>query len=456
MCVRRTTERFLWLLLALLAVHYWILLGFPVPCTVSGSSMAETLLGPHYQLTCEDCGYRFLCDSEGYRDDNRPICPNCGNIMPAGQQRRELSGDRVLIDRTAFVFRDPRRWEVVAFRRPANGGALVVKRVVGLPGERVALRHGDMYVNEQIARKTLDQQRAMRILVHDADFTPRLGNVPPRWQNSTRRDWWERAGKRLVHESSPQRSSIDWLAYRHWRRGARPGKAVAEPVQDLCSYDPERPRREEDVHAVSDLMLSLRVVEMSGKGQLWLGASDGREEFRVALDPGSNRCLVLHNGRQVLSLDGKLPARFDGTSIEVSLFDQQFLLAVAGRTIVARPYERTKAPPPCLEPLAIGAQGLGVTLEALRVYRDVYYTPRQGRKASADLATGVTLAGNEYFVIGDNSLTSDDSRSWAEDRMIARPWLVGRLLMVALPMREATWYGRHFQVPDAGRIRYIR
>ncbi len=48
------------------------------------------------------------------------------------------SGDLVLTERVSYWFRRPHRWEVVAFR--ASDGQQVMKRVIGLPGEHVAMR----------------------------------------------------------------------------------------------------------------------------------------------------------------------------------------------------------------------------------------------------------------------------------------------------------------------------
>jgi signal peptidase I len=51
-----------------------------------------------------------------------------------------LDGDRVLTERVTYWFRQPRRWEVVTIRG-ADGGE-IMKRVVGLPGEKVQMLIG--------------------------------------------------------------------------------------------------------------------------------------------------------------------------------------------------------------------------------------------------------------------------------------------------------------------------
>ena len=42
---------------------------------------------------------------------------------------------------------DPQRFDIVICRYPGRGGTIFVKRVVGLPGDTVALWDGDLYVN---------------------------------------------------------------------------------------------------------------------------------------------------------------------------------------------------------------------------------------------------------------------------------------------------------------------
>ena len=66
------------------------------------------------------------------------------------------------------------------------------------------------------------------------------------------------------------------------------------------------------------------------------------------------------------------------------------------------------------------------------------------------------LAADEYFVLGDNSPVSDDSRTWPDRGAVVAKLLVGKPL-VAIPSLEVTpWRGWHFQVPNLRGIRYIQ
>ena len=56
------------------------------------------------------------------------------------------NGDVLLSEKVSYRFRSPQRWEVVLVRASDNN--LVVKRVVGLPGETIQLpRRGQIRVN---------------------------------------------------------------------------------------------------------------------------------------------------------------------------------------------------------------------------------------------------------------------------------------------------------------------
>lgn len=56
-------------------------------------------------------------------------------------------GDRLVVDRVAYAVADVQRGDVVVLRYPRNPDVDFVKRVVGLPGDRIAMRDGTLFVN---------------------------------------------------------------------------------------------------------------------------------------------------------------------------------------------------------------------------------------------------------------------------------------------------------------------
>jgi signal peptidase I len=58
-----------------------------------------------------------------------------------------LEGDRILLSRLTYHFRDPKAGDVVVFHSPLHEGEDLVKRIVAVAGDRVAVHAGDLYVN---------------------------------------------------------------------------------------------------------------------------------------------------------------------------------------------------------------------------------------------------------------------------------------------------------------------
>ena len=59
------------------------------------------------------------------------------------------NGDYLLIDEMIYHFRDPGRGEVVVFRYPKDNTTYFIKRIIGLPGERVQVLNGGVKIFNQ-------------------------------------------------------------------------------------------------------------------------------------------------------------------------------------------------------------------------------------------------------------------------------------------------------------------
>ncbi len=65
-------------------------------------------------------------------------------------------GDRLVVDKLSHRWRRIRRLDVLVFECPTQGGVDYVKRVVGLPGETVELRGGELYVDGKLVPQGFD------------------------------------------------------------------------------------------------------------------------------------------------------------------------------------------------------------------------------------------------------------------------------------------------------------
>lgn len=62
-------------------------------------------------------------------------------------QNTLMDGERMLVTKYNYLFGDPQRFDVVICHYPGRGQVNFVKRVVGIPGDTVAIRGGVLYVN---------------------------------------------------------------------------------------------------------------------------------------------------------------------------------------------------------------------------------------------------------------------------------------------------------------------
>jgi signal peptidase I len=82
---------------------------------------------------------RFLCASYTVQGDS---------MLPTYQ-----SGEKRLVNRLIYKVKSPSRYDIILFEsEDENNRQYYVKRVIGLPGETVTIKNGDVYVDGRKAR----------------------------------------------------------------------------------------------------------------------------------------------------------------------------------------------------------------------------------------------------------------------------------------------------------------
>ncbi len=462
---RQGVEFFIVLSLCLLLFRTFAAEAYIVPT----GSMAPTLLGNHREIVCPNCDFRFAMGLDDEGRSGHPVCPNCGQSGLEKASAVECNGDRVLVQKFIYDFRRPRRWEVAVFNYPGEPSVAYVKRVVGLPGETIQIERGDILINGKIARKTLAEQRAMRILVFDNAFPPRDVSRFPRWEFRKGRpeqhleSGWRTEGTRVIHAPTKSRSDrFDWIEYRHWD----PERGRYATVHDFISYNGTDVRAE---NSVSDLALEARVAPGPGTEALAVRIDAGCDRFIVEIPvDGTSPPVVTRNRWKVevknaRNLLKKVAPGSRGVLLEASVMDRR-LLVMLDRQPLFDPidYEIPAEGPGLGEsPLAIGVKGGSAIVSELRIFRDVYYTSAlaYSPRRPFGVDSPFTLGPDEFFVLGDNSPVSNDSRFWPGspvvpgDRFLGKPFLVhlpGQAVLLKVFGRSLYW------VPDPREIRYIR
>lgn len=385
----------------------WLVLGWVVPIAVSGSSMAPALLGPHRMYRCTDCRREFAVGLDQLPPGELAVCPACGKRRGEVDAAADRQGQRLAVDRTAFAWREPRRWETVVFRCPKNARDLCVKRVVGLPGESISLDAGDVLVDGEIARKSLADQRALRQEVDSAGNdlrTMRLGDVE--LQTSAR---W--------HATDSTQ-----LEYRHHDNS---------PITDESGYNQAATP---PMNRVADVMLTFE-ARLAGAGQLVLTATNDAGRCEVIVDSARHELVLNSDGRPLARRPLPAGAIEDNRWAKwtFSLFDRQVLLAIGDQVLLSEPWEGDPSPDAAEgAPLAIGARNLIGEVRRVAVWRDAYYAVRHSDGRQPGVRYGAIaewrLGPGGYFVVGDNAAISDDSRSWSTG------WAVDAKLLIGKPL----------------------
>ena len=528
---------------------------------ISTGSMAPSLLGYHKQVICPRCDFSFTygvaydesvssnrfqaqTHSHGealHQSGQHATCPNCSthSIDLSNVPRNE--GDQLLVFKHAYYLKEPLRWDVAVFQNPSKPTQAYVKRVVGLPGESVQVKDGDLYINGKIQRKDLKTQRAVRLLVYDHHyrpendefFQPRFIPVENETQNendtdSHRAQTWISQGDQFVFDATngdPLNSSVrnqwSWAKYQHWMRqgghyltpvslegwpaeierpepvlgriqydelkkqlsckGAMPAedchrfldqteddefryaiallyeKSHIAPVMDHYAYNSGLENQE--AIPVHDFMFECDLHVISGEGEFAIELFDGHHRFRNVMDFKEGLVSLFIDDQKQAVRTGKLRRDFrsQAVTVEVSLMDRQVLLAIDGQ-LAYQPLLYGVSPElreEVREPVRFGSNGGHLQLSNLKLYRDIHYTRGKARHGVDE---PYQLDKQSYFVLGDNSPVSLDSRSWLEGN-VARKYLLGKPFLVHLPSRQGELkigdHVGHLRIPDFSRIRYI-
>lgn len=435
-------------------------------------SMGPTLYGRHAELECTDCGFQFSIGAESGRRggpalSTPPVCPNCLRPQRVPPRVPLYSGDRILVLKFLYDFEEPRRWDVIVFRNPNDPAQNYIKRLVGLPHETVELVGGNVTINGVIARKTDAAQESLWMLVHDTRRRATRRGWKPRWQTQ---DGWEQHELGYVLAKAPPRDRTAWLAYVHRDLHGRPSNIV-----DCYAYNGGNRREETWLgdYVCTDVGLKIEVtaggaesvciIEMRAykdRFRFELTAEGGKEPTQILLNDevvAKAARPVLPVGRpvevQVANVDHKLMLLVDGdrvanvTSADVTpegdAAYEPKKLSGAERRRFHEPH--TDDPRAMAAEVRLGARGGPLSLEYLRLDRDVYYINerlRNGEPGHATEGNPFKLNGDEFFVCGDNSPKSFDSRLWLEkvDRpVVPRRNLVGKAFFVYWPAAGARW-----------------
>jgi len=438
---------------------------------------------------------------------------------------RLRAGDRILVLKYLPLLFEPKRYDVVVFKNPTDPTQNYIKRLTGLPGEQLAIVDGDVFTRPTdspptpadldgpggtwglagwaIARKPEDAQRAVWMPVHDTARAPidpvRDGFTwyRPPWrpvdgEGQTTGGAWEGLDGRTPEHTGAGQTRLAWDG-QQW------------PIVDYYPYN-ERYRSTGQrlsplmppTFGVGDVRLRMGVEPVAQDlERLALHIETRGHSFRALIENGTARVQM----RPLEGLDSEAWTTLDEadvgslsegrvTEVEFWHADQALWLFVGGSKIAYAQYdwgpvERYElatglpleaqapiiAPPTAYTPASPSIELTGpARLHRLGLDRDLYYQTTRGGPDSQMPVRGshpalnlAVLGEGQYFVCGDNSASSQDSRllddpsAWvaqldAPAGIVPAELMIGRAFFVYFPAIERRGA---LPIPGFGRLRFI-
>jgi len=449
---------------------------------VPTGAMAPVIMGYHKEVVCPSCGYCLAVNASMEVEPFpglKPIrisdctCPNCRQaieLLPAGQKPtkprevielrppgqkpprpREVadpgitSGDRIaLVSQANPKEWVPERFTIVVFDYPPSREkgetpkpptpVRYIMRVVGLPGETIAIHGGNLYrlpapamgprfddlkdvpEGERAARALnlwqpellhKDDKEAQGLwkkgafvmlrkppavmlvqqhLVYDNVYQAK--DQPARWVPEPNASWKTEGTTFRVTPSGED--TIAWLRYRHLIREHQ-GKPSL--ITDFTDYNTSRQQYPAPTGKswVGDLLLECTVEVAKNQGELVLELSKGTDRFQAAWDLASGTCTLWRRGLadgKPVKLASKPTAitKAGRYRLRLAKVDERLTVWVEGQLPFGDGVEyppATSAGPTKendLEPASLGVRGASVQVAQLRLYRDGYYTRVDGQQ----------------------------------------------------------------------------
>jgi signal peptidase I len=444
-------------------------------------SMADTLLGAHYQLRCTECGYKYCygysetSDGSNRMHQDYTRCPSCGyyQATPAIQGDGPSGGDRILVLKCMYQFVEPKQWDVVVFKNPLDPSINYIKRLVGRPGEIVEIIDGDIYINGQISRKPPKTQEELWMPIYDNDYQPARPEEPAFNRHTWKQPFKNSSGSKwIVDEKSPTIFYLDSESGRENRLVY--DTSAGNDFRATYAYDETIDYR--FMPYCSDLMIRLWVTSEQAGGSAaaslgkygitYTGKIDFNGEMSITRLADVNEKVLAKMTIDSLQTATPTLLRFANVDHKLTLeFGKEKLVYDIGRGPNDAGPRKTRT-----EPTASISGAGKLSISHLALFRDIHYTAGSPNTNSPGRATEghqLVLDADQFFMLGDNSPRSEDGRWWASpgkgnngktypEGIVPREYLVGKALFVYWPTGFKPFPSAPLAiVPNIGDMRFI-
>ena len=432
-------------------------------------------------------------------------CPNCGNVMKLIEgegpsvtydaRYPSYNGDRILVDKFGYDFREPNRWDVIVFKYPEGANTNYIKRLVGLPNELVSIAGGDIWTSRDgqpatIARKPPHVMQAMLQVVHDSNFPASLMQTegwPSAWTNWTDTNLWQSEKNRRQFTATCSAGQSARLRYQRFNptsddwKEVRLGTGVRKGVKpDLIKDFQAYNAISQGGHWVGDLAVECTLESKSESGRVVFDLVDGGQQHSCSIDlaDGTATLEAAVGVTAVTSTPirgkGSWEVMFTNVDDELRLFVDSKLMPTSIPVAWSSEITKESTREPVLEAVEPGSAALtdlapvgitvkaedepvAVTVSSIKILRDIFYIGAVGFGRRGEIRDEpileFPLESDQFFVLGDNSAASKDGRLWMDVHYVERRLLLGRAISIVWPHMVPA--SRHVTVtlPVVGELR---
>ena len=406
-------------------------------------SMAPTLYGRHKEAICTKCGHNIVIGASDELNADAgllytnarietAICPNCRAVNEI-RDALAFNGDRILVNKYPYELGEPSRWDVFVFKFPEDPNINYIKRLVGLPGETIRIRQGNLYLwNETEKRETIlrkddvEKQKQLQIPVYDDRHAPHQllkTGWPERWAAVAKTGeaggvagwtphesvWKQDPEQRSFQCQAAGVSELSWLRYRNYTPSlsewqlAEDGLAQQAPipqlVTDFCGYNTYAGANRDHIQALStdqietgefwvgDLTVSCRtnLAAVGPDAQLVLELIEGGISYQCRIDCNSATAVLFKrtSDREIelasapcgVSGTGEYQLRFANVDDRLVLWVNEKAVDFGTGATLDQPNALIPNLPTDddLTPVGIAVRGIDATVSELLLERDIYY-----------------------------------------------------------------------------------
>ncbi len=366
--------------------------------------------------------------------------------------------DRLIVDKLRYAVFEPERWDIAVFKYPIREVQNYVKRMVGMPGDRLRFAGGNVYRvrdgedgSKPEHLETLRKPDRLQPHIWKEVFPARMSVL---------------GGKKILGQHFTGRGGGEWtedesvLRFKPRGKNARTSLRYKPPGADGLTnevwdgYPTSIARKMREKEQANHIRQQVQDVRLAFDFASTEAPSELNTELRVELEadaPEGAKAIYFgfgwKDGKGTLSVRGDRETRESAEPVEVSLgagathrfrlthVDDMLTMEIDGDEVARIDCDAHKilSRPRLVKPIIECIGGGELTVSDIVVERDLHYVSSTREGANSDIwpisapDRIIEVPEGHYMALGDNTLQSVDSRDWTsitigvEDNRVVDP-----------------------------------